>query len=59
VPIQVERPLVAFEDNDEDYLFWTSNNSSGYVVNCHRRPTPDYLILHRADCYTIRNPMAC
>ena len=52
--IQVDHPpLVVFEDNDRDYLFWTSRNSCGYVVNCYRNPTPDYLILHWGDCYTI------
>jgi hypothetical protein len=51
--IDVERPLVAFEDNDRDYLFWTSQNPRGYVVNCYRNPAPDYLVLHWADCYTI------
>ena len=51
--IEVDPPLVVFEDNDRDYLFWTSENSREYVVNCYRTPTPDYLILHWADCYTI------
>ena len=51
--LQVDPPLVAFEDNDRDYLFWTSQNARGYVVNCARNPTPDYLILHWADCRTI------
>ncbi len=32
--ITVESPLVAFEDDDHNYLFWTSKNSHGYVVNC-------------------------
>jgi len=53
VPIQVEPPLVAFEDNDRDYLYWTSQNARGYVVNCYRDPSSDYLKLHWADCYTI------
>ena len=53
VPIQVVPPLVAFEDNDRDYLFWTSQNARGYVVNCYRNPTTDYLMLHWADCHTI------
>ena len=53
VPIQVEPPLVAFEDNDRDYLFWTSQNPRGYVVNCYRNLSADYLKLHWADCYTI------
>ena len=42
VPIQVEPPLVAFEDNDRDYLFWTSQNARGYVANCYRNPSADY-----------------
>ena len=53
VAIQVEPPLVAFEDNDRDYLYWTSRTPHGYVVNCYRNPTSDYLMLHWADCYTI------
>ncbi len=44
---------MAFEDNDRNYLFWTSQNARGYVVNCYRSPSTDYLILHWADCYTI------
>ena len=56
--ITVNPPLVAFEDNDRDYLFWTRRNSRGYVVNCYRNPTPDYLILHWADCYTINGTHA-
>jgi hypothetical protein len=53
VPIEVEPPLEAFEENDRDYLRWTRQNSRGCVVNCYRRPTPEYLMLHWADCYTI------
>ena len=53
VPIQVKPPLVAFEDNDRGYLYWTSQNVRGYVVNCNRNPTPGYLMLHWADCRTI------
>lgn len=51
--IEVNSPLLAFEDNDQDYLYWTSRHSSGYVVNCYRTPTPDYLKLHWANCQTI------
>jgi hypothetical protein len=51
--IKVDPPLIAFEDSDRDYLFWTRRNPRGYVVNCYRSPTADYLILHWADCYTI------
>lgn len=51
--IQVEPPLEAFDDDDRDYLLWTRRNSGGYVFNCYRKPTPEYLMLHWADCYTI------
>ncbi len=43
-----------FKDNDEDYLNWIKKNSNGYVVNCNRNPSPNYLILHRADCKQIK-----
>jgi hypothetical protein len=44
---------VAFEDNDREYLYWTSQHLRGYVVNCYRKPSADYLMLHWADCRTI------
>lgn len=44
---------VRFEGDDRSYLFWTRRNPRGYVVNCARNPSPDYLILHWADCWTI------
>jgi hypothetical protein len=44
---------VAFEDNDRGYLFWTSQNARGFVVNFYRNPSADYLMLHWADCHTI------
>lgn len=53
VPIAMDPPIVAFEDDDRDYLFWTHRNPRGYVVNCARQPTSDYLVLHWADCWTI------
>lgn len=49
----VKPPVIAFEDKDREYLFWTSQHSRGYVVNCYRKPTADYLKLHWADCRTI------
>jgi hypothetical protein len=40
----------AFRDDDAGYLAWIQQHSDGFVVNAERRPTPSYLILHRADC---------
>jgi hypothetical protein len=41
-------------DDDDAYLRWLAQHPRGYVINCYRDPTPDYLILHRATCETIR-----
>jgi hypothetical protein len=52
-------PHVArFEHDDDGYLRWLSANPLGYVLNTHLRPTPDYLILHRAGCASINRPLA-
>jgi hypothetical protein len=39
-----------FQDDDEGYLAWAHQHPDGFVVNAERRPSPRYLILHRADC---------
>ncbi len=43
-----------FEDDDEGYLQWVETNPDGFVLNCERRPSASYLLLHRALCGTIR-----
>lgn len=47
--------MTTFVDDDEGYLAWVGDHPGGYVVNCGRRPTPAYLILHRATCGSIRS----
>ncbi len=42
-----------FDHDDAGYLAWIDANPHGLVVNAYRRPTPDYLILHRATCKSI------
>ena len=42
-----------FKKDDESYLDWSSTKPTGFVVNCHRQPSPKYLILHKATCGTI------
>jgi len=39
-----------FEDDDTGYLAWVQGHPDGFVVNCERRPSPAYLVLHRAEC---------
>jgi len=42
-----------FVDDDEGYLRWLKSSSSAYVVNSYRKPSADYLILHRTRCGSI------
>lgn len=39
--------------NDQEYLAWLSGHPSGYVLNLHRKPKRQYLVLHRATCRSI------
>jgi len=48
--------LELFVNDDEAYLQWLTGNSAGFVVNSYLHPSPDYLILHRATCWTISTP---
>lgn len=42
-----------FVDDEQGYWAWIRRNPRGYVVNCARRPSASYLMLHRADCSSI------
>jgi hypothetical protein len=43
-----------FDGNDAAYQAWLVANPRGYVVNTRRSKRPAYMVLHRADCATIR-----
>ena len=55
VPAESTKPIV-FNRDDQAYLAWVRTWSYGYVLNCERVPNANYLMLHRADCYTITEP---
>lgn len=42
-----------FESDDKGYKDWLNKNQNGYLINCLRSPTPNYLFLHKATCHTI------
>ena len=42
-----------FGNHEKEYLVWLKANPGGFVVNTRRRPDPDYMVLHRATCWTI------
>ncbi len=48
--------LEIFVNDDKAYLQWLTRNPSGLVVNSYLHPSPDYLKLHRVDCWTISTP---
>jgi hypothetical protein len=49
--MQVEQAeVVRFTDDDNGYINWLQEHQSGFVVNCCRKPSPKYLVLHRAIC---------
>ena len=41
-------------DNDQEYLDWTDRNPEGYLVNPYTEPKASYLMVHRAECRTIK-----
>ena len=45
--------VCTFVDDDAGYLAWLVAHPSGYVLNHEHRPSARYLVLHRADCWTI------
>ena len=48
--------VIEFIEDEERYLQWVINNLSGYVINTTRSMSPKYMVLHKADCYSIREP---
>src|SRR5262249_12759201 len=44
-----------FDNQDSAYQNWLVSHPRGYVVNARRNLTPSYMVLHTADCHSIRN----
>jgi len=45
--------LFVMDRDDKQYTRWLRDNPKGYVLNTRREPDPEYMVLHRASCYTI------
>ena len=43
-----------FDSRDDAYQDWLLLHPRGYVVNARRRLSPGYMVLHTAQCRTIR-----
>ena len=46
--------MISFNNDDSGYLDWIRDNQSGYVVNHNADYLVEKLIIHRANCRTIR-----
>jgi serine/threonine protein kinase len=46
---------IEFIGNDETYLHWLGEHPEGYVINTHRNVTPNYMVLHKATCGTVKS----
>jgi len=46
--------MITYSNEDECYLSWIASNPEGYVVNIERSLNPNDVMLHKADCYTIK-----
>ncbi len=46
-------PAVAFKEQEGAYFDWIFDNPSGYVLNTPRKPSANYMVLHRATCVTV------
>lgn len=42
--------LERFVDDDIGYRAWLAAHPEGYVLDCGRRPTRSFLVLHRSHC---------
>ena len=45
--------MLDFSDDDDGYLGWLRDNSTGFVLNVRQNPGAKYTVLHRATCQTI------
>ena len=47
-----------FIDDDPGFLDWRDAHPDGFIVNAGRKPTADYLMLHRTNCSFMHLPVA-
>lgn len=48
-----DAPLHYFQNQDEGFQRWMSDNPSGWVVNVNRNIEPDTVRIHRSNCQTL------
>jgi hypothetical protein len=45
--------VTTFREDESGYAAWLQRNPIGFVINSNPTPSPSYLKLHRATCYSI------
>lgn len=46
---------IEFNNNDKNYQAWLAANPYGFVLNTPRNHSPEYMVLHKASCFSISN----
>jgi hypothetical protein len=46
--------VTSFNNQDEQFELWRDTHPAGFIVNHDPVPTPSYVVLHRADCASLR-----
>lgn len=46
--------MIIIINEDNTYLDWLRRNPNGYVINCYKKPSPEYLVLHTSGCSHIQ-----
>ncbi|MGE5579018.1 MAG: hypothetical protein ACM3WU_03140 [Bacillota bacterium] len=44
---------VTFRDKETEFRDWRRDNPDGYILNTTREPSEQYLVQHKARCWTI------
>ena len=45
--------IQTFDSDDKAYRAWINRHPNGFVINTPRGRSKNYMVLHRASCYTI------
>jgi hypothetical protein len=47
--------MITFIDEDRAYIYWVTHHRQGFVLDGRRKPKISHLVLHRADCVSVKS----
>jgi hypothetical protein len=53
--IRAARPMIVFIDENRAYIYWVTHHRQGFVLDGRRKPKISHLVLHRADCSSVKS----